>query len=50
MILKKKKDEVIRICNKTKSLTESCIQKVAIIRYKAFENIGSDLGLFNCTS
>lgn len=41
--IKEKNDEVIRICNKTKALTESCIQKVAIIRYKAFENIGSDL-------
>ncbi|WP_461613556.1 DUF4446 family protein [Clostridium sp. Marseille-QA1073] len=41
--IKEKNDEVIKICNTTKALTESCIQKVAIIRYKAFENIGSDL-------
>ncbi len=41
--IKEKNSEVIKICNATRALTESCIQKVAIIRYKAFENIGSDL-------
>lgn len=34
---------VEEICNNTLKTTDSCIQKMSIIRYKAFEDIGSDL-------
>ncbi|MEG1797868.1 MAG: DUF4446 family protein [Clostridium sp.] len=41
--VKKTSDEVMSICEETTKLTTSCLQKVSIIRYKAFEDIGSDL-------
>ncbi|MEG0774844.1 DUF4446 family protein [Clostridium sp.] len=41
--VKKTSDEVMNICEETTKLTTSCLQKVSIIRYKAFEDIGSDL-------
>jgi hypothetical protein len=40
---KKTSDEVKNICLETTKMTYNCIQKVSIIRYKAFEDIGSDL-------
>ena len=36
-------NEVKSICNKTSDTFTSCVQKVAMQRYKAFEDIGSDL-------
>lgn len=36
-------NEVKDMCNKTSKKVSSCIQKVAMQRYKAFEDIGSDL-------
>ncbi|MFR1710101.1 MAG: DUF4446 family protein [Clostridium sp.] len=36
-------NEVKSICNKTSDTVTSCVQKVAMQRYKAFEDIGSDL-------
>lgn len=36
-------NEVKNLCDYTTSLTNSCIQRVSIIRYKAFEDVGSDL-------
>lgn len=43
-------DEAVRVCDETKKSVESistylngCLQKVAIVRYKAFEDVGSDL-------
>lgn len=34
---------VEEICNSTSVLVKSCVQKVAMKRYKAFEDVGSDL-------
>ncbi len=36
-------NEVKDMCNKTSNKVLSCVQKVAMQRYKAFEDIGSDL-------
>lgn len=36
-------EDVKVLCNDTSSLVKSCVQKVAIKRYKAFEDVGSDL-------
>ncbi len=36
-------NEVKDMCNKTYSIVTSCVQKVAMQRYKAFKDIGSDL-------
>ncbi len=36
-------NEVKDMCNKTSNKVSSCVQKVAMQRYKAFEDIGSDL-------
>lgn len=36
-------EEVKVLCNNTSSLVKSCVQKVAMKRYKAFEDVGSDL-------
>lgn len=36
-------DEVKAVCDETARVTTNCIQKVSMIRYKAFEDIGSDL-------
>ncbi|WP_343825194.1 DUF4446 family protein [Clostridium subterminale] len=36
-------DEVKDMCNKTSNIVASCVQRVAMQRYKAFEDIGSDL-------
>jgi len=36
-------NEVKGICDKTSNTVTSCVQKVAMQRYKAFEDIGSDL-------
>lgn len=36
-------DNMKNICESTSEIVKSCIQKVAIKRYKAFEDIGSDL-------
>ncbi|MGL4731349.1 MAG: DUF4446 family protein [Clostridium sp.] len=41
--IKANNDEIKEICESTKNLTEQCIQKVSIVRYKAFEDVGSDL-------
>lgn len=43
-------DEAVRICDDTKKSVENvtaylngCLQKISIVRYKAFEDVGSDL-------
>lgn len=36
-------NDVKEICDSTSTLVKSCVQKVAMKRYKAFEDIGSDL-------
>lgn len=36
-------NEVKAMCNKTSDIVTSCVQKVSMQRYKAFEDIGSDL-------
>lgn len=36
-------EDVKVLCGNTSSLVKSCVQKVAIKRYKAFEDVGSDL-------
>ncbi len=36
-------DNVKEICENTSKLINSCVQKVAMKRYKAFEDVGSDL-------
>lgn len=41
--VKDNNEEIKDLCNNTKMLIEHCIQKVAIVRYKAFEDVGSDL-------
>lgn len=41
--IKQMSDEVKAICEETVRSTANCIQKVSIIRYKAFDNVGSDL-------
>jgi hypothetical protein len=41
--VKKTSDEVKNICEETTKITTNCLQKVSIIRYKAFEDVGSDL-------
>lgn len=41
--MKESNDEIKKICKETTEMTRSCIQKVSIVRYKAFEDVGSDL-------
>lgn len=41
--VKSTSEEVKVICEEMTKTTINCLQKVAIIRYKAFEDIGSDL-------
>ncbi|EQB86500.1 hypothetical protein J2Z44_003411 [Clostridium punense] len=41
--VKQVSDEVKTLCDETTKITTNCVQKVSIIRYKAFEDIGSDL-------
>ena len=36
-------EKALKECEKLKIKLKDCIQKVAIMRYKAFENVGSDL-------
>ncbi|EKQ57773.1 MULTISPECIES: DUF4446 family protein [unclassified Clostridium] len=36
-------DKALQECRKLEIKMKDCIQKVAIMRYKAFENVGSDL-------
>lgn len=36
-------DNALEACNKLEIKMKDCIQRVAIMRYKAFENVGSDL-------
>ncbi|MEG0051054.1 MAG: DUF4446 family protein [Terrisporobacter sp.] len=42
-IMKEVTDEVRSICDETSMALTSCVQKVAIKRYKAFEDFASDL-------
>ncbi len=42
-LMKETTDSVKEICDNTSSLVKSCVQKVAMKRYKAFEDVGSDL-------
>ncbi|MEG0613733.1 MAG: DUF4446 family protein [Clostridium sp.] len=42
-IMKEVTDEVRSICDETSMVLTSCVQKVAIKRYKAFEDFASDL-------
>ncbi|PRR81400.1 DUF4446 family protein [Clostridium vincentii] len=35
--------ETLKRCNELSKIIEKCAQKVAIIRYRAFEDVGSDL-------
>ena len=35
--------KAMEACEKLNTKMQSCVQKVAIMRYKAFENVGSDL-------
>ncbi len=41
--MKEATDKIEGICEHTSSLTTACIQKLSIVRYKAFEDVGSDL-------
>ncbi|WP_010298297.1 DUF4446 family protein [Clostridium senegalense] len=41
--VKNNNNEIKEICKNTQALTNNCIQKFSIIRYKAFEDVGSDL-------
>ncbi|WP_061996618.1 DUF4446 family protein [Clostridium sp. ATCC 25772] len=41
--VKNNNNEIKEICKNTQVLTNNCIQKFSIIRYKAFEDVGSDL-------
>ncbi|GAA0127034.1 DUF4446 family protein [Clostridium senegalense] len=41
--VKNNNNEIKEICKNTQGLTNNCIQKFSIIRYKAFEDVGSDL-------
>ena len=40
---KKLSEKALDECARIESEMNSCVQKVAIVRYKAFENVGSDL-------
>ena len=40
---KERSEEALQECKKLEIKMKDCIQKVAIMRYKAFENVGSDL-------
>jgi hypothetical protein len=42
-VAKEASDKALQECNKLEVKMKDCIQKVAIMRYKAFENVGSDL-------
>lgn len=42
-VMKETTDSVKEICDNTSSLVKACVQKVAMKRYKAFEDVGSDL-------
>lgn len=39
----KKNEEIIAFCNRIEKEKMNCIQKVGIIRYSAFKDVGSDL-------
>ena len=40
---KKIAEDALEECKKLDKKIEKCVQKVSIVRYKAFENVGSDL-------
>ncbi len=40
---KENSEEALKECKRLEIKMKDCIQKVAIMRYKAFENVGSDL-------
>jgi hypothetical protein len=40
---KESSDKALQECNRLEIKMKECVQKVAIMRYKAFENVGSDL-------
>jgi hypothetical protein len=42
-VAKEASDKALQECSKLEVKMKDCIQKVAIMRYKAFENVGSDL-------
>ena len=39
----KKSNEALERCEEIRNNMKECVQKVAIMRYKAFEDVGSDL-------
>jgi hypothetical protein len=42
-VAKETSDKALEECNRLEIKMKDCIQNVAIMRYKAFENVGSDL-------
>ncbi len=36
-------DDVKKLCNEAKEATANCIQRVSMVRYRAFDDVGSDL-------